>query len=192
HDHPQGIINDVLYPIVGEKRLEALVDEAKQQGPYRQSVQTHISSSYTHHYRQMLPLLLQVLIFRSNNDQYKPLIEALAIVAAYLDEKDAYYPQDQTVPIEDVIQKQWQNWIYQQDNKGRRRIRRVRYELCVLQSLREKLRCKEIWIEHADHYRNPDKDVPADFSDNRDEYYGALNLTQNGEEFVKALKQAYG
>ena len=189
HDHPQGIIKDVLYPIVGEKRLEALVDEAKQQGPYRQSVQTHISSSYTHHYRQMLPLLLQVLIFRSNNDQYKPLIEALAIVAAYLDEKDAYYPQDQTVPIEDVIQKQWQNWIYQQDNKGRRRIRRVRYELCVLQSLREKLRCKEIWIEHADHYRNPDKDVPADFSDNRDEYYDALNLTQSGEEFVKALKQ---
>ena len=189
HDYPDGIIKDVLYPIVGEKRLEALVDEAKKQGPYQQSVQTHISSSYTHHYRQMLPLLLQVLIFRSNNDQYKPLIEALAIVADYLEEKDAYYPQDQTVPIEDVIQKQWQNWIYQKDNKGRRRIRRVRYELCVLQSLRDKLRCKEIWIEHADHYRNPDKDVPADFSDNRDEYYDALNLTQNGEEFVKALKQ---
>ncbi len=189
HDHPSGIIKDVLYPIVGEERLEALVDEAKQQGPYRQSVQTHISSSYTHHYRQMLPLLLKVLIFHSNNDQYKPLIEALAIVAAYLEEKDAYYPKDQTVPIEDVIQKQWQNWIYQQDNKGRRRIRRVRYELCVLQSLRDKLRCKEIWIEHADHYRNPDKDVPADFSDNRDEYYDALNLPQNAEEFVKALKQ---
>lgn len=188
-DHPEGIIKDVLYPIVGEKRLEALVDEAKQQGPYRQSVQTHISSSYTHHYRQMLPLLFQVLIFRSNNDQYKPLIEALAIVAAYLGEKDAYYPQDQTVPIEDVIQKQWQNWIYQKDKKGLRRIRRVRYELCVLQSLREKLRCKEIWVEHADHYRNPDNDVPADFSDNRDEYYDALNLTQDGEEFVKALKQ---
>lgn len=189
HDHPDGIIKDVLYPIVGEKRLEALVDEAQKQGPYQQLVQTHISSSYTHHYRQMLPLLLRVLIFRSNNDQYKPLIEALAIVAAYLEEKDVYYPQDQTVPIEDVIQKQWQNWIYQKDNKGHRRIRRVRYELCVLQSLRDKLRCKEIWIEHADHYRNPDKDVPADFSDNRDEYYDALSLTQNGEEFVKALKQ---
>jgi hypothetical protein len=106
-----------------------------------------------------------------------------------MEEKDAYYPKDQAVPIEDVIQKQWQNWIYQKDKKGRRRIRRVRYELCVLQSLRDKLRCKEIWIEHADHYRNPDKDVPADFSDNRDEYYDALNLTQNGEEFVKALKQ---
>ena len=188
-DHPAGIIADVLYPIVGEERLEALVEEAKQQGPYQQSVQTHISSSYTHHYRQMLPLLLQVLTFRSNNNQYKPLIDALAIVTAYMEEKDAYYPADQEVPIEDVIQKQWQSWIYQRDSNGQRLIRRVRYELCVLQSLRDKLRCKEIWIEHADHYRNPDKDVPTDFSDNRDEYFGALNLPQKAEEFVQTLKQ---
>lgn len=84
--------------------MKTLVDEAKQQGPYRQSVQTHISSSYTHRYLQMLPLLLQVFIFRSHNDQYKPLIEALDIVAAYVEQKDAYYPKDQTLPIEDVIQ----------------------------------------------------------------------------------------
>ena len=105
-----------------------------------------------------------------------PLSKHWTIVAAYLEEKDAYYPEDQEVPMDDVIQKQWQNWIYQKDSKGQRRIRRVRYELCVLQSLREKLRCKEIWVEAANHYRNPDEDVPADFSDKRDEYYDALNL----------------
>ena len=188
--HPNGIIKDVLYPIVGTERLEALVAEARQQGAYHQSVQTRISGSYTHHYRQILPHLLGVLNFRSNNEQHKPLIEALVVVAAYLEEKDAFYPVEQEVPIEDVIQKQWQNWIYQKDRNGRRRIRRVRYELCVLQSLRDKLRCKEIWIEHADHYRNPDEDVPADFSDKRDAYYDALNLTQDGDEFIKALKQS--
>ncbi len=188
-NHPTGVIEDVLYPIVGKDRLEALVEEAKHQGPYRQSVQTQISGSYTHHYRQMLPLLLEVLSFHSNNEQYKPLIEAMEIVTAYLTEKDAYYPKDQEVPIDDVIQKQWQNWIYQNDSKGQRRIRRVRYELCILQSLREKLRCKEIWIGQANRYRNPDEDVPADFSDKRDEYYGALNLPQKGTEFVKTLKQ---
>ncbi len=186
---PTGVIQDVLYPIVGKGRLEALVEEAKHQGPYRQSVQTHISSSYTHHYRQMLPPLLEVLSFRSNNDQYKPLIEALEIVAAYLEEKDSYYPEDQDVSIDDVIQKQWQNWIYQKDSNGKRRIRRVRYELCVLQSLRDKLRCKEIWVEQANHYRNPDDDVPADFSEKRDEYYDALNLPLEATEFVRALKQ---
>jgi hypothetical protein len=45
--HPDGAIKDVLYPIVGTERLDALVEEARQQGPYHQSVQTKISGSYT-------------------------------------------------------------------------------------------------------------------------------------------------
>ncbi len=53
----------------------------------------------------MLPPLLAVLTFRSNNEQYKPLIEALAVVAAYLDEKDPFYPREEVVPMDDVIQK---------------------------------------------------------------------------------------
>lgn len=114
-DNPDGIIREVLFPVVGEERLEALVQEAKSNGSYRQSVQTRISGSYTYHYRRMLPPLLEVLTFRSNNAQYKPLIEALAVVAIYLEEKDPFYPEDEVVPMDDVIQKQWQNWIYRQD-----------------------------------------------------------------------------
>jgi TnpA family transposase len=187
-ENPDGIIREVLYPLIGEERLRALVEEAKTKGAYHRSVQTRVSGSYTHHYRQILPLLLEVLMFRSNNEQHKPLLEALTVVAAYLQEKDAFYPQDQDVPMEDVIQKQWQSWLYQRDKTGSRRIRRVRYELCVLQSLRDKLRCKEIWVEGADRYRNPDEDVPADFSTKRDEYYASLALPLNGDEFVKQVK----
>ncbi len=188
-DNPQGIIQEVLFPLVGRERLRALVEEAKNKGTFRRSVQTRISGSYTHHYRRILPPLLEMLTFRSNNDRYKPLIEALGIVAAYLTEDDAYYPADQDVPMDDVIQKQWQGWIYQKDRKGRRRIRRVRYELCVLQSLREKLRCKEIWVEGADRYRNPDEDVPTDFSDKREEYYASLSLPLEVDEFAAAVKK---
>ena len=65
----------------------------------------------------------------------------------------------------------------------------MRYELCVLQSLRNKLRCKEIWVKEANHYRNPDKDVPADFGDKRNAYYDALSLPQKATEFVEALKK---
>jgi TnpA family transposase len=90
--------------------------------------------------------------------------------------------------MDDVIQKQWQSWIYQKDKDGQRRIRRVRYELCVLQSLRDKLRCKEIWVEGADRYRNPDEDVPADFSDKREEYYESLTLPLEADGFVKQVK----
>jgi TnpA family transposase len=136
----------------------------------------------------MLPPLLEVLSFRSNNERYKPLIFALAVVADYLQDKDPFYPEDKPVPIDDVIAKQWQNWIYQNDKSGLRRIRRVRYELCVLQSLRDKLRCKEIWVEGADRYRNPDEDVPPDFSAKRSQYYESLKLPLNADNFVKQVK----
>jgi TnpA family transposase len=110
------------------------------------------------------------------------------VVAAYGQEKEAFYPGDQEVPLDDVIQKPWQNWIYQTDHDGHRRIRRVRYELCVLQSLRDKLRCKEIWVAGADRYRNPDEDVPADFSDKRQAYYASLTLPLDAHDFVQQVK----
>jgi TnpA family transposase len=187
-ENPDGIIRDVLYPLVGKEQLRGLVQEYKTNGTYRRVVQTRINASYTHHYRQILPPILAVLTFRSNNERYRPLIEALSIVAAYLEEKEPFYPIDQDVPLEGVVPKLWQNWIYLQDKQGRRRIRRVRYELCVLQALREKLRCKEIWVEGADRYRNPDEDVPADFSEKREEYYEALALPLPADDFITAVK----
>ncbi|MCB8972602.1 MAG: Tn3 family transposase [Ardenticatenaceae bacterium] len=188
-DNPDGIIRDVLYPIIGKKRLKQLVKEAQKTGPYRRSVQTRISGSWTHHYRPLLPLMLNVLHFRSNNTRHQPLIKALDVIAAYLEESDPFFPKEQDVPLDDVIQKQWQGWIYQKDSKGRRRIRRVRYELCVLQSLREKLRCREIWVAGSNRYRNPDEDVPADFVEKRESYYQALSLPTNADDFVTAVQQ---
>lgn len=187
-ENPDGIIRDVLFPLIGEDRLEQLVKESKQSGNYYQSVQTRISGSYTHHYRQILPELLEVLAFRSNNDLYKPLIDALSLISAYLEESDPYYPRDEVVPLDGVIQKQWHGWIYQQDKKGTQRIRRVRYELCVLQTLREKLRCKEIWVTAGNRFRNPDEDVPPDFSAKRNEYYEALGLPLDADTFIEKLQ----
>ncbi len=186
-DNPDGIIRDVLYPLIGKERLQQLVEESKQKGNYYRSVQTRISGSWTHHYRPLLPLLLDVLPFRSNNVQHRPLISALDLITAYIDESDPYYPVEEDVPLDDVIQKQWQPWIYQTDKSGRRRIRRVRYELCVLQTLRDKLRVREIWVEDANRYRNPDDDVPADFEEKRDSYYEALGLPRQATEFVAEL-----
>jgi hypothetical protein len=78
-EHPRGIVNEVLYPIVGEPTLAALVQEYWAQGPaYRHHVYTLIRSSYSHHYRRMLPLILDALTFRSNNAAYQPVIDALA------------------------------------------------------------------------------------------------------------------
>ena len=49
--------------------------------------------------------------------------------------------------------RQWSDWI--------------NYEICVLQTLREQLRCKEIWVAGANRFRNPDDDLPTDVADRR-------------------------
>ena len=79
--------------------------------------------------------------------------------------------------------------MVEQDRGGRPRINRINYEICVLQALREGVRCKEIWIEGADRYRNPDDDVPPDFAAHRGRYYPTLNHPLNGQTFVTGMQQ---
>ena len=67
---------------------------------------------------------------------------------------------------------------------------RISYELCVLRQLREKLRCKEVWVEGADRYRNPDEDVPTDFPEQREIYYAVLNQPLDVDTFIQNEKQA--
>ncbi len=33
-------------------------------------------------------------------------------------------------------------------------VSRINYELCVLHTLREKVRSKEVWVQHANRFRN--------------------------------------
>ena len=75
------------------------------------------------------------------------------------------------------------------DPQGRTRILRIPYEMCVLQALRDQLRCKELWVVGADRYRNPDDDVPSDFAIQRPAYYAALKLPSQAEDFMRQLQQ---
>ena len=76
---PNGVVREVLFPVVGEQTLAALVKEYHSKGPvYRRHVHTLLRSSYSHHYRAMLPPILDALIFRSNNAAHQPIIKALA------------------------------------------------------------------------------------------------------------------
>jgi hypothetical protein len=59
----------------------------------------------------------------------------------------------------------------------------------VLQVLRERLRCKEIWVVGANRYRNPDEDLPTDFEVQREQYYAALNLPQDVESFLGGVQR---
>jgi len=149
-----------------------------------------IGGSYSYHYRRILPPLLEVLEFRSNNERHRPLIHALDVVKTYLEDPHrTFYPIDAVAPMQDVIPPAMQSWVRQPNRTGTLQIRRTRYELCVLQALRDQLRSKEIWVMGADRHQNPDEDTPADYRDKRVEYYQALDLPLDADEFVKQIQQ---
>ncbi len=64
---PEGVVKEVVYPVVGEETLRDLVAEWQASGrSLKNQVQTVICNSYRSYYRRMLPKLLDALEFRSN------------------------------------------------------------------------------------------------------------------------------
>ena len=118
---PDGIVKDVVYPVVNEQTLRDLVKEWKASGPaYRKHVQTVIRNSYRSHYRRMVPRLLRALDFRSNNETHRPILNALALLKKYADSKLTAYPPDEDVPVEGVVRGSWQQAVLEQDKDGAR------------------------------------------------------------------------
>jgi TnpA family transposase len=188
-EKPDGIVRDVVFPVVGEQTLRDLVKEAKATGPtYRTTLRTVIRNSYKGHYRRMVPQILQRLEFRSNNEHHRPVLSALDLLKRYADSKLQIFPAEEVVPIDDIVRGLWREAVVEKDAEGRHRINRITYEICVLEALREKLRCKEVWVVGADRYRNPDEDLPADFEAQRIPYYQALKLPLEADRFIADLQ----
>jgi hypothetical protein len=188
YDDPDGTVRDVVFPVASEDTIGNLVKEFRANGPqYQVRVHTKMRASYSSHYRKMLPRILEALDFRSNNTAHRPILNAIDIIREYRDSRQQYFTVDQ-VPIEDVVRNKWQDLVIETAPDGTERVNRINYEICVLQSLRERLRCKEIWVAGADRYRNPDEDLPVDFDKRWEDYYGKLNLPSNAEEFISELK----
>ncbi|WP_439331981.1 hypothetical protein [Pseudoalteromonas caenipelagi] len=163
--NPEGVVKDIVYPIANEQTLENLVKEFKSSGKgYKKEVHKVIRSSYGSHYRRMVPKILNSLNFNSNNDQHRPVLTALEWLNTHKASKRQHYLLSEDIPIEGVIRPKWRDIVVEIDDNAKERINRINYEICVLQALRDKLRCKEVWVSGADRYRNPDEDLPQDFS----------------------------
>ncbi len=183
-ENADGVVKEVIYPVVSEKTLVNLVKEFKSSGTaYHQKVHTVIRSSYSRHYRRLVPKLLSLLEFRSNNEIHRPVIKALELLKKDADSQQRYYPINDEIPIGGVLKPGWQEFLIEKDSKGNERINRINYEISVLQALRERLRCKEIWVVGANRYRNPDEDLPTNFEEHRETYYQALKLPIEVESF---------
>ena len=183
-EKPEGTVKEVIYPVAGEQTLHDLVAEYRQGGLYDQRVQTIMRGSYSNHYRRMVPDILQVLMFCATNETLKPVIEALTLMRKYADKNTVFYPEDEIVPIEGVVKPDHLELVQQGQ-----RINRINYELCALPVLREKLKCKEVYVQGASRYRNPDEDLPTDFDTKRTDYYAALRKPLSADEFIANQKK---
>ncbi len=188
-ERPSGLVQDVIFPVAGEKTLQAVVKEYKSSSPnYTERVYAVMRSSYLHHYRRMVPQLLETLEFCSNNDVHRPVIKALELLKRYRDSNQRYYALGEDLIIDGVIRNDLKELIIEVDSDGHERINRVNYEICVLVALRDKLRSQEIWVKGAKRYCNPEEDLPQDFEAQRENYYKAIGKPIEAETFIAQLQ----
>ena len=187
-EEPDGTIRTVLFPQVKEETFRDLAAEAKASGPqYRIWYQYVMRQKYVHHYRQMLPWVLEHLTFRSEN-RFQPVIEALGAIKQALGTKTPYLPDE--VPLEGVVLPSWRDTVLEEQD-GAVRVNRQYYELCVLQRLERALKCKEIWVEGASAFRNPSHDMPANWQQEaqRVAYYQGLAQPVEVSSFIDPLRE---
>lgn len=183
--NPDGVVREVIYPVVGEQTLHDLKAEWNATGvSYRQQVQVVQRDTYRHHYRRMMPPVLKSLEFRSNNAAHRPVLDAVELVQKYADSKIQFYPPEVKVPLDGVVKSADRAFVVDKDKDSNERVNRINYEISALQALREKLRCREIWVPGSGKFQNPDADLPADFTAERSAYYAALQLPESAEAFI--------
>ncbi len=184
---PNGSVKEVIYPVVSEQTLDAVIQEAEAESGYARRVQLVTRSSYSYHYRRIVPTLLEALSFQCHNPQ-QPVMDALALLQRQRGCKIPVFPRQEIVPLDGVVKDEWQDLVVDETRGGR--VNRISYEICLLTTLREKVRCKEIWVAGALRYRDPDEDVPQDFAARRDEYCDALAQPRAATQFVTQIRQA--
>ncbi|MFE7815680.1 hypothetical protein ACFU5P_27825 [Streptomyces sp. NPDC057433] len=186
----EGSVREVIYPAAGgEKTLKDLVAETKAtNAAFARSKREVFKSSYSNHCRSGLMKLLGVLDFRSSNDQHRPVMDALKLIERHKAPPPPTCRSARPSRWREVVRKDRMEFAIFTPDKGPKRVMRTVYEACVFQALRDRLRCKEIWVVGADKWRNPDEDLPYDFEVRRAEYYEKLNKPRDAKVFIAQLR----
>ncbi|MEE1752928.1 DUF4158 domain-containing protein [Streptomyces sp. SP18CS02] len=114
--------------------------------------------------------------------------DAMKLLKKYadVDGKTRFYgPAVDEPPMDGVVRKDWREAVV--DDRGR--IERIPYELCVLVALRDAVRRREIYVEGAARWKNPEDDLPGDFEATRAVHYAAIRQPLNPRTFIADLKK---
>ena len=157
-ERPDASVRSVLYPIVSEKAMRALVQETRAIDPqHTRSKRAVLRGIYTPYYQQVLALLVGTLEFRCRDTGHWPLMAALGeLVDDYTASwgTQRWYEPDQLVPVDGIVPDAWRTAVV--DRQGR--VDRMLYGLCVLVALRDALYRKKIFIAGTARWGSPDEE----------------------------------
>jgi len=174
--------------VVSQGKLEELIKDLQHRGSkwYQDQVQEKMYTTYAYGNRRSLLSILRTLQFSEEHPDYQPILNAIRFINEYWNESDsACYIN--IPPLSGVITHNWYN-ITVIVETNQLRINKYNYELAVLERLKEFLGFKAIWVDKSYRYRNPNKDLPNDFVENREPYYKLLDLPLVAKEFTAKLK----
>ncbi len=188
-NNPEGIIQEVIFPKVSLETFKELLSEHNNDTlcEYEEYRSTMMKTRYIGHYRKILCPILETLSFKTNNPLHEPLIRALEIVKKYAGKSLRFYPEKEVVPDE-LLTPRWKDIIFTKD-KVRKRVIKHYFELCVLDKLEKAIKCKEVWIEGAKEFGNPDVDLPQNWSECRLQYYDRHNIPEECKDLIDTIKE---
>jgi TnpA family transposase/DNA-binding Xre family transcriptional regulator len=186
--NPKGVIEDKIYPVVSQGKLEELIKDLQHRGGkwYQDQVQEKMYTTYAYGNRKSLLSILRTLQLSEEHPDYQPILNAIRFINEYWNESDSVCYIN-IPPLNGVITHNWYNITVTVDT-NQLRINKYNYELAVLERLKELLGFKAIWVDKSYRYRNPNKDLPNDFVENREPYYKLLDLPLLAKEFTVKLK----
>jgi len=180
-------VETVIFPVASEDWLLGLIKEVESKKSFKENVRKALRRAYSSHYRQMLPNLLNNLEFHTTT-QHQPIMQALEVVKDHLKHKGPTYPKGIQVPLTGIVPADWMPHVMEGADETTK-VTRTAYEICVLKALREKLRCREIWVVGSRRYRNPEEDLPQDFEERKAFYYAELGIPTDGKAYIRAIRE---
>lgn len=185
---PQGTVENVLFPAVGEETLHRIIEEYEgREMKYENTQAKEKTQKYKGFYRKMMKPVLDTLVFKATNPVHKPLLDGISLVRKYVDKKNTYYPETEDVP-EELMSGIWREMGTEQDKDATRIVKHY-FELCVLQKLEKALKNKEVWVEGSYRFRNPDEDLPQDWAKMRENYCNKHRIPERAEDFLNPIRE---
>ncbi|MGH9454560.1 MAG: Tn3 family transposase, partial [Terriglobia bacterium] len=184
---PESTIRESIFPLAGEQILRELAAEHRASGPqFRLLRQELMHRKFVRHYRRMLPAIIGNLGFQSDS-RYQPVIKALDAIRQTASQHGRHFKE--AVPLRGIVSRGWQKHGID-DADGDKKVDRRYYELCVLHKLQRALKCKEVWVDGSLAYRNPNEDMPADWSNpqRRMAHYHKLGKPLEARAFAETLR----